>query len=105
MTFWSSVFVWDAVNYLAPCVGILIAFAAFNVEAFVGEGRTGDVLLLLLLYGWAVLPFMYVLSFVFVVPSSGLVWLTMFNILSGKTSDSFFRYCCVLVDTGVRCKG
>ena len=39
--------------------------------------------LLFLLFGWAVLPFIYLMSFIFTVPSSGLVWLTMFNILSG----------------------
>ena len=82
-TFWSATFVWDMINYLAPCVGVLIAFAAFDIEAFIGDGRFADILLLMLLYGWAVLPFMYVLSFVFAVPSSGLVWLTMFNIFSG----------------------
>jgi len=84
VTFWSATFIWDVVNYLAPCALILVAYAAFNVEAFVGDGRFLDILLLLLLYAWAVLPFMYLLSFIFTVPSSGYVWLTVFNILSGN---------------------
>jgi len=84
LMFWFATFVWDFVNYLAPCAGVLIAFAAFDVEAYIGGGRSADILLLLLLYAWAFLPFMYLLSFIFSVPSSGLVWLTIFNILSGN---------------------
>jgi len=84
VTFWSATFVWDVINYLVPCAGILVAYAAFDVQAFVGDGRFLDLLLLMLLYAWAVLPFMYLLSFIFTVPSSGYVWLTMFNILSGN---------------------
>ena len=41
--------------------------------------------LLFLAYGWAGLPFTYLASSLFDVPSSGLVWLTMFNIISGAT--------------------
>ena len=42
--------------------------------------------LLLLAYGWAGLPFTYVASLLFTVPSSGIVWLTMFNIITGSCS-------------------
>lgn len=90
LTFWSATFFWDIVNYLLPCVGILIALAAFNVQAYVDDGRFLKILLLLLLYAWAVLPFMYLLSYLFTVPSSGLVWLTMFNILSGNFHSQVF---------------
>lgn len=92
--FWIATFIWDFINYLAPCAGVLIAFAAFDVEAFVGGGRFAGTLLLMLLYAWAVLPFMYLLSFIFNVPSSGLVWLTMFNILSGNIFNSFLSPLC-----------
>ncbi len=83
-TFWFATFTWDLVNYLLPCVLLIVVFAAFGVDAYVDDGRFADIFLLLLLYGWAILPFMYILSFIFTVPSTGLVWLTMFNILSGK---------------------
>lgn len=83
LTFWGATFCWDVINYMVPCLCLLATFAAFDIEAYVGGGRLWDVLLLFALYGWAMLPFMYVLSFIFTVPSSGLVWLTMFNILAG----------------------
>jgi len=89
-TFWCATFVWDIINYLAPCFAVLIVFAAFDIEAFTGGGRFADIFLLMLLYGWGVLPLMYLLSFIFTVPSTGLVWLTMFNIFSGNVFCVFF---------------
>jgi len=96
MTFWCATFVWDVINYLAPCAGILIAFKAFDIQAYVGDSRSADVLLLMLLYAWAVLPMMYGLSLFFTVPSSGLVWLTMFNIISG-IEDKFSLLSCISI--------
>jgi len=84
VTFWSATFVWDIINYIAPCILIIVAFRAFNIVPLWTNGRFMDVFLLMIFYAWAMLPFMYLLSFIFTVPSTGLVWLTMFNILSGN---------------------
>ncbi len=46
----------------------------------------GYVLLLLLLFGWAVLPFMYIWSFLFTTPSTGFVWITLWNVLAGQSN-------------------
>ena len=82
--YWLATFLWDLINYLIPCLCILVTFAAFGIAAYTESGRLGIVALLFLLYGWAVLPFMYLCSRIFSIPSTGLVWLTMFNIFSGK---------------------
>lgn len=85
INFWMSTFCWDMINFLIPSLLIIAAFAAFDMKALVSDGRWLHMLLLFVLYGWAMLPFMYLLSFIFTVPSSGLVWLSMFNILSGRS--------------------
>ena len=82
--FWLSTFLWDMFNYMFPCIFLLILFACFNIQAYCGDHRLGLLLLLLLLYGWASLPLMYNLSMLFSVPSSAFVWLSMFNLISGK---------------------
>ena len=82
-TFWAATFCWDLINYMLPCILLILAFAAFSVNAYTDDGRFLYILLLFLLYGWAVLPFMYLLSFLFTVPASGFVWLSMLNIFSG----------------------
>jgi ATP-binding cassette subfamily A (ABC1) protein 3 len=88
MTFWWATFVWDIVNFIVPCIAIIITYRAFDIVPYWADGRFADVFLLMLLYGWGMLPFMYLLSFIFSVPATSLVWLTMFNILSGNPLTS-----------------
>ncbi|XP_074649372.1 phospholipid-transporting ATPase ABCA3-like isoform X2 [Tubulanus polymorphus] len=81
--FWLSTFSWDIINYIIPCLLLLVTFAAFDVKAYISDYHLFHILLLFMLYGWSILPFMYLLSFLFTVPSTGFVWLTMLNVLSG----------------------
>lgn len=86
-TFWASTFCWDLINYMIPCCILLFVLWAFDIKAYFIDAHAVHILLLLFLHGWAMLPFMYLLSFIFTVPSSGFVWLTMFNILAGKFTN------------------
>lgn len=61
-------------------------FQAFGVKAFVDDNHLVDVLLLLLLYGWAVVPLMYLLSFLFSSAASAYTRLTIFNVISGTAT-------------------
>uniref|UniRef100_A0A673NB84 ATP-binding cassette sub-family A member 3-like n=1 Tax=Sinocyclocheilus rhinocerous TaxID=307959 RepID=A0A673NB84_9TELE len=76
--FWFSALLWDLVNFLLPCLLMLVTFVA--------ENHLVDVLLLLLLYGWAVIPLMYLLSFLFSTAATAYTRLTIFNILSGTAT-------------------
>lgn len=91
ITFWAANFVWDFINFLIPVGVLLVVFAAFQTEAYVLDNRLGLVLLLFLTYGWAILPFMYLLHFLFKTPSSGMAALTMANIGTGKIPHVFIR--------------
>ncbi|KAI1884433.1 hypothetical protein AGOR_G00226350 [Albula goreensis] len=84
--FWFSALLWDLVNFLLPCVLMLVVFRAFGVRAFTQDGHLVDVLLLLLLYGWAVVPLMYLLSFLFSTAATAYTRLTIFNIVSGTAT-------------------
>ncbi|KAG9340457.1 hypothetical protein JZ751_021570 [Albula glossodonta] len=84
--FWFSALLWDLVNFLLPCVLMLVVFRAFGVRAFTQDGHLVDVLLLLLLYGWAVVPLMYLLSFLFSTAATAYTRLTVFNIVSGTAT-------------------
>ena len=50
---------------------------------FVSGPRLGYVFLLLMLYGWAIIPLMYLFSFMFRTASTAFVILTTFNIITG----------------------
>uniref|UniRef100_A0A8C2YZB8 ATP binding cassette subfamily A member 3 n=1 Tax=Cyclopterus lumpus TaxID=8103 RepID=A0A8C2YZB8_CYCLU len=84
--FWFSALLWDLVNFLLPCLLMLVLFQAFGVKAFVDNNHLVDVLLLLLLYGWAVVPLMYLLSFLFSNAASAYTRLTIFNMISGTAT-------------------
>ncbi|MBZ3879600.1 ATP-binding cassette sub-family A member 3 [Sciurus carolinensis] len=82
-TFWFSALLWDLISFLVPTLLLLVVFRAFDVRAFTRDGHTADMLLLLMLYGWAIIPFMYLMSFFFSGASTAYTRLTIFNILSG----------------------
>lgn len=63
-----------------------MVFQAFGVKAFVDDNHLIDVLLLLLLYGWAVVPLMYLLSFFFSTAATAYTRLTIFNMISGTAT-------------------
>ncbi|KAM4530271.1 phospholipid-transporting ATPase ABCA3 isoform 1-T1 [Odontesthes bonariensis] len=84
--FWFSALLWDLVNFLLPCLLMLVVFQAFGVKAFVDNSHLIDVLLLLLLYGWAVVPLMYLLSFFFSTAATAYTRLTIFNVISGTAT-------------------
>lgn len=67
----------------APSVRLQVVFKAFDVHAFTRDGHLADALLLLMLYGWAIIPLMYLLSFFFSAAATAYARLTVFNILSG----------------------
>jgi len=49
---------------------------------FVGE-RLGYVALILVLYGWAIIPLMYIFSFLFSVPTTAFTRMTILNVCTG----------------------
>ncbi|XP_019627958.1 PREDICTED: ATP-binding cassette sub-family A member 3-like [Branchiostoma belcheri] len=83
LTFWFSTFAWDIMNFMVPCLLILVLLWGFDVKAYVEDGRVAMILLLFFLYGWSMIPMMYLASFLFTVPSTGFVRITMFNIIAG----------------------
>ncbi|XP_055460812.1 phospholipid-transporting ATPase ABCA3 [Psammomys obesus] len=82
-TFWLSALLWDFISFLIPSLLLLVVFQAFDVHAFTRDGHMADLLLLLMLYSWAIIPLMYLLSFFFSAASTAYTRLTIFNMLSG----------------------
>lgn len=64
-------------------VPLQVVFKAFDVHAFTRDGHVADTLLLLMLYGWAIIPLMYLMNFFFSGAATAYTRLTIFNVLSG----------------------
>ncbi|NXJ93214.1 ABCA3 protein, partial [Corythaixoides concolor] len=86
INFWLSALLWDVINFLIPCALMLVIFQAFDVQAFTQDSHLVDVMLIFLLYGWAIIPLMYLLSFFFSVAATAYTRLTIFNVLSGTAT-------------------
>lgn len=82
-SFWLASFAWDLVNYLIPCLALLIVFAAFQVAAYTDDNNLGLVLLVLVVFGIAVIPYTYILQFLFTTPATGFVVIIILAIISG----------------------
>jgi len=61
---------------------LTIKYEFFFFSLFAGP-RLGCLFLLLMFYGWAIIPLMYLFSFVFRSASKAFVVLTIFNIVTG----------------------
>ncbi|OON21313.1 ABC transporter, ATP-binding protein, partial [Opisthorchis viverrini] len=79
LPYWLSNYLLDMLTFLAVCASIVATFAIFNLEEFDTHSRLYLVALLLLAFAWAILPQMYLLSRFFKSPTSGLVWITVYN--------------------------
>eukprot|EP00040_Diaphanoeca_grandis_P034870 m.217814 g.217814 ORF g.217814 m.217814 type:complete len:2091 (+) comp33245_c1_seq3:176-6448(+) len=80
--YWSATYALDVLVFMAGSFGSLILFPIFGIEAFGGE-RFFILWLMYVLYGLAIIPLMYLLSFLFKEPSVAFVRLTMLNVFSG----------------------
>ncbi|KAL4225933.1 hypothetical protein ACF0H5_013921 [Mactra antiquata] len=81
ITYWIASFAWDMVNYILPVFVILIVFAAFQVSLYVD--RLGYVFFVFVLFGWSVLPYVYLFQLMFSKPATGLILISLINIFTG----------------------
>uniref|UniRef100_A0A7M5XMD2 ABC transporter domain-containing protein n=1 Tax=Clytia hemisphaerica TaxID=252671 RepID=A0A7M5XMD2_9CNID len=82
ISYWTSSYLWDMINFMLPCLSIIILFAVFQQEGYRGESL-GYIMILFITYGWAVIPMMYIFSYLFQVASTAFVRMTILNILTG----------------------
>ncbi|XP_005108894.3 ATP-binding cassette sub-family A member 3 [Aplysia californica] len=80
--YWLPNFIGDYINYILPSVFIIFVFLAFDEKAYIGDGNVFPFFLLLVAYGMSVLPFSYVLQFLFKAPASGLVVTLMYHVFT-----------------------
>lgn len=84
--YWSTNFLWDMLNYSISCVLCICIFLGFQVEAYVSPTNIPCLILLLILFGYALIPMMYPFSRLFNVASTAMVTLKSINIFIGTTS-------------------
>lgn len=88
VTYWMASFAWDLVNYMIPILVILIVFVAFQVDAYLD--RLGYVFFVFILYGWSVIPCVFLLQHMFSKPATGLILISLLNVVTGTYFCSLY---------------
>ncbi|XP_065052485.1 phospholipid-transporting ATPase ABCA3-like isoform X1 [Rhopilema esculentum] len=66
-TYWFATYCWDLINFVVPAIGIIILFAAFQLDTYKGDDL-GAFVVMLIFFGLSILPFVYLISFAFKSP-------------------------------------
>uniref|UniRef100_A0A8C6WDT6 ATP-binding cassette, sub-family A member 17 n=1 Tax=Nannospalax galili TaxID=1026970 RepID=A0A8C6WDT6_NANGA len=75
--FWFSALLWDLLSFLVPTLLLVLVFLWYDEEAFTHRDSILAVVSMLMLYWWAVIPLIYMVSFSFESPGTACVKLTI----------------------------
>ncbi|XP_058837014.1 phospholipid-transporting ATPase ABCA3-like isoform X2 [Topomyia yanbarensis] len=81
--FWAVSFIWDYLVFVVVSLFYLATLAAIQVDGWSTFLQLARVFLVLLLFGFAVIPTTYLFSYLFDVPATGFVKMMLLNVLSG----------------------
>lgn len=81
--FWLTSFVIDYLIFILISILFIGVLAAYQEEGYKEIEELARNFLLIIVFGFAALPFTYVLSFIFQIPSTGLVRLAILYIITG----------------------
>jgi ATP-binding cassette, subfamily A (ABC1), member 3 len=81
--FWTVSFLWDFLTFTISAVLFIGVLAIFQEEGWSSVDELGRFFMLLWFFGFAMIPFTYLMSFLTDVPSTGLTRLSMFYVFSG----------------------
>uniref|UniRef100_A0A4X1V841 ABC transporter domain-containing protein n=1 Tax=Sus scrofa TaxID=9823 RepID=A0A4X1V841_PIG len=89
LTYWLAALLWDLIYFSIICCFILVMFIYCRVDAFFVNYHFLDTMMIFLLYGWSVVPLMYLGSLLFSSSPIAYIKLTLFNYFSTVFSVVF----------------
>lgn len=93
ITYWITAFIWDYITYLITILALIAIFAAFQENGWSTALELSRIFLILVAFGFAVLPVTYIASQFFVIPASGFTGMTMFYVFTGNFERLYSVYC------------
>ncbi|EPY72596.1 hypothetical protein CB1_000510001 [Camelus ferus] len=82
LTYWLSALLWDLIYFFVTCCLLLGVFVYCGVDALVADYHFLDTMMIFMLYGWSVVPLMYLGSLLFSSSAAAYIKLTLFNYFS-----------------------
>ncbi|XP_024903030.1 ATP-binding cassette sub-family A member 3 isoform X12 [Pteropus alecto] len=95
LAYWLSALLWDLIIFSVSCCLLLGVFKYCGVNSLVDHYHFLGTMLIFLLYGWSVIPLMYLGSYLFSSGTSAFIKLTLFNYFSTAFSvvmHTFLQY-------------
>lgn len=83
-TYWSVSFFWDFISVVITILLFLVTLVAFQEEGWREYNEIAKVMLVMFLFAFAALPFVYLASFFFSIPSTGFIRLAIGFVLTGN---------------------
>lgn len=84
VSYWLTAFLWDYLIFIGISILLIGTIGAFQEDGYKTFHDLSLMLLILLFFGFAVLPLIYVASFTFGSPASGFTKMSIFFIFMGK---------------------
>ncbi|KAJ8939521.1 hypothetical protein NQ314_011088, partial [Rhamnusium bicolor] len=81
--FWITALLCDMVTYLVTILALIITLVCFQEDGFSTADDIGRLFLILIYFGWAFLPMLYIAGYMFDVPSTGYTRMTLVSIFTG----------------------
>ncbi|KAF4317459.1 hypothetical protein JM18_007589 [Phytophthora kernoviae] len=89
--FWLSNFIWDFLLYLIPCAAAILMIKGFGIDSMTGSSACNSctsetfpaVIVIFILFGLAICPFTYCLSYLFKEHASSQTYTIMINFVVG----------------------
>ncbi|XP_017768274.1 PREDICTED: ATP-binding cassette sub-family A member 3 [Nicrophorus vespilloides] len=81
--FWIVSFLWDCLTYIITVICLIITLLCFQEDGFKSSGDIGRLIIILTYFGFGMLPLIYLMSFIFKMPSSGFIRVILFTMVLG----------------------
>ncbi|XP_051910872.1 phospholipid-transporting ATPase ABCA1-like [Hippocampus zosterae] len=81
--YWLTNICWDMLNYAVTAFLMVLILITFKKEVYTSDGILRALILLLLFYGWSVIPMMYPATFVFSDSITAYIFFSCVNLFSG----------------------
>lgn len=82
-TFWITALIWDYITFVITAIFSIATLAAFQEEGWSTFEELGRTFLILICFGFSMLPITYLAANLFTIPSTGFTRMAIFNIFSG----------------------
>nr|XP_006820206.1 PREDICTED: ATP-binding cassette sub-family A member 2-like [Saccoglossus kowalevskii] len=87
--YWFASYIWDLINYLLPTILCIILVLAFDVKSYCSEDNLPAFVTIILLFGWAIIPLMYLCSRIFNDAATAFIVLFCANSLLATLTNIF----------------